>query len=214
MAAAQADADLSVGQRWASGVLACALAAVFVVLVTMTVATVSPAAECAGAPSGCVVHTTERPDGSVALLTCAAAVYFSLIALTGQVWVFKAAGAELAPAVRPSSSDEIAGQTASGGVEDVPVPAEAVDDPAQDPSVVSARLWASLDKDIASELDAQWREWFNVTVVDRVVAVKRATGKGNHAWFVRARNDEDQPIWVRVTKGGRAGGSRATRRDP
>lgn len=203
-------------QRAVSGVVGLVFLSAALLLATVATPTVSAAPSCeAPAPDGCVVRTSELVNSAIPIFLGAAAVLFALMAISGRLWTFKAAGGEYSPSpsVAPVRASEVEQSELTGAVEDVRREAPAASAsgavPTATPSQSALGLWASLDGDIASALDSQWRAWYGVTIVDKITEVKRATGKGNHAWFVRARNPEDDQVWVRVTKGGRRGGSRA-----
>lgn len=208
-------------QRYVSGVFSIILLASALILAFVAAPTVAPAPGCAApAPDGCTVQTSELVDSTVPLFFGAASVLFALMGISGRVWTFKAGGAEVAPSldVDPTSKEEVQKSEKAGAVEDVRIetagPAETGVSSPVSPEAASIALWESLDEEIAQALEREWRSWFGVSVVDKIAEVKRAVGKGNHAWYVLALSPDGQRVWVRVTKGGRGGGSRAERGAP
>lgn len=145
-----------------------------------------------------MVTITYVPDSSIVIFVLALAALFFLIAISGRLWTLKYGDTELSPEVKPTSEAEAKKRQDAGEAEQV------ISKSGQD-------LYSRLDQEVVHALDARWRYWYDMSVASKITQVKRATGKGNHAWFIEANTPEGNKIWVRVTKGGRSGGMRAIR---
>lgn len=194
---------VSVAVRIASGLVGVSSLALGATLARIPADRRVAAPACMDAPPGCVVVTDEF-SYSIPLALTALAALLLLIAITGRLWTIKFGDNSIAadsPRVVPATTEQVDTETK-------PAPAE--QSPKHQPQETSpSDLFADLyteDPAVAKAIDDAWRDWYDMTVTDKIVEYRRSSGKGNHSWFVKAKSPGGEEEWVRISKGGRGGG--------
>lgn len=171
-----------------------------------------PAPSCDQAPFGCTV-TVDEFDTTLHLALLAVGTLLMLMTITGRLWIvtFGEHGVRPEPQVAPSTEEEAKSKAADAGAKtQTPRPAVPGSSTSADESTTpSPEAFAYLyqqDPGVVDALEDAWREWYGISVSDRVIESRRATGKGNHSWYVKALDGDDEPRWTRISRGGRGGG--------
>ncbi|WP_311208433.1 MULTISPECIES: hypothetical protein [unclassified Aeromicrobium] len=175
------------------------------------------APSCEHAPLGCTV-TVDEVSTALPLALLAVGTLLLLMAITGRMWIvtFGDHGVRPEPQVAPSTAGEVESKASSTETASPSHPSASTENSTGPDASTTASLEAftalyQQDVEVADALEEAWREWYGISVADRVIDSRRATGKGNHSWYVKALDGDDTARWTRISRGGRSGGITTSR---
>lgn len=189
--------------RVAAGILGVAALA-FGLWHSRTPVTLTEAAADCGDTAPCTVEVDQLAEGGIAIAVVALATLMLLMALTGRLFTVKFGDTSLTPEPQATVVPEkvVEEATAAGKVRsliDVPMirygqQPELITIPPPSPQ----QMWAGLTPDVAATLERDWRSWYDESVVDKIIDVRKpATGNG--PWFVEAKAPGGADRWIQVT---------------